>query len=75
MNTQITTALSDAELELVSGGCYKREESYDSDSDDYGCDEYESKGCEDSYSEDSDYGSCHNRRFRRFRRHHHSCSW
>src|SRR4051794_28487538 len=35
MNTQITNALTDVELELVSGGCYKREESY-------GCDESES---------------------------------
>ena len=43
-------------------------ESYESD--DYGCDDYESKGCESSYGEDWDYGSCHKRRFRRFRKRH-----
>ena len=77
MNTQITTALSDAELELITGGCFKRSyrdsDSCDDGSDDYGCEgSYESSeyGCESS--DNDDYGSCHKRRFRRFRRHHNS---
>ena len=80
MNTQtITLELSDAQLEAISGGCYRscddsnESRDWESGESEYDCGEsYEKDEC-GSYGGEEKYGSCH--KPRRFRRHHRSCSW